>query len=299
MESVFCVREGMLLLLLSSSARTSDVCRSGFLYLLCSKMDSHGLTGPPNKCSASAKVSKIRRKSKRSRRYAPSAASFQIIMWGTSRSIAAHQQGGSSPLAHATTAITVAEAKAEAVKVAYAKSAHLKGERGEKAKEEAAEQKAAVEAAEQDELQELQDMFGGGARGSPVPASLYAKFRVKCEMRAKVEEERAEKAKRDERRREFMQQQYEATQKRRARVMGGKQYLSGVKKELSDRIVKEGIELREDKKGWKESILEEKRQIYARTQKMAEDERTGARFTSQYYNKGNGAASSSESRRAA
>ena len=108
-------------------------------------------------------------------------------MWGTSRSIAAHQQGGSSPLAHATTAITVAEAKAEAVKVAYAKSAHLKGERGEKAKEEAAEQKAAVEAAEQDELQELQDMFGGGARGSPVPASLYAKFRVKCEMRAKVE----------------------------------------------------------------------------------------------------------------
>lgn len=172
-------------------------------------------------------------------------------MWGSGKTAASPVASGAKP--GSARLRDQSMIKAQTIKADYAPSKHLSGARGERARNTmaalglAAEEKAAEEAAsapagaapgqppsttpptaaalaaaaaadaEGREIAELHDLFGG-ARQSPVPAALFAKFQISCENIAKGEEARREKAVRDAQRHEAARLQYEATQARRARV---------------------------------------------------------------------------------
>jgi hypothetical protein len=162
-------------------------------------------------------------------------------MWGTERSMAAAPK----PLASAAhTAVATVGSLNLGARAAYAPSAHLRGERGVKARalmhaEEAARPPAAAPAAEDVEkleVAELHQLFGS-ARGSPVPATLVAKCQVQADKLHVADQCRRDKAARDEARAANERALADEAQERRARVRSRDER---VKREMTNRTLKQG-----------------------------------------------------------
>ena len=102
---------------------------------------------------------------------------------------------------------------------------------------------------EQLEIAELRDLFAG-ARESPVPVGVYAKYMASQENRQKADKARQEREERDEKRREMARKQYEQTQARRAAVRTRKLMERNA---VTERNQDAGREIREKERLWAQS----------------------------------------------
>ena len=93
-----------------------------------------------------------------------------------------------------------------------------------------------LEVADAEEVAELHELFGG-ARGSPVPAALFAKCQVQADKIALADQCRRDKAARDEARAANERALADMAQERRARVRSRDER---PKREMTNRALKEG-----------------------------------------------------------